>query len=149
MPAREIGDKLVRDLRLPARNERGLSITPFVSVIFAALIMTAGLVIDGGQKVAAASRAETAAAGASRAAGNAAATQELGAGNPAGAAVIAARNYLAGQPGVTGSVSVSNGVVEVRTEATEPAILLSLIGVDTVTGTGEAQASIVPSGESR
>ena len=49
------------------RNERGLSMTPFVVVIMAALIMTAGLVIDGGQKVAAASRAETAAAGASRA----------------------------------------------------------------------------------
>jgi hypothetical protein len=149
MPTRRIGNTLVRDQRLPARNERGLSITPFVSVIFAALIMTAGLVIDGGQKVAAASRAETAAAGASRAAGNAAATQELGAGNPAGAAVAAARNYLAGQPGVTGSVSVSNGVVEVRTEATEPTILLSVIGIDAVTGTGEARASIVPSGESR
>ena len=64
------------------RDERGLSVSPFVAVIFAALIMTTGLVIDGGQKVAAASRAETAAAGASRAAGNAAATQELGARDP-------------------------------------------------------------------
>ena len=141
--------KPVHDHRVPARNERGLSITPFVAVIFAALIMTAGLVIDGGQKVAAASRAETAAAGASRAAGNAAATQELGAGDPAGAAVAAARNYLAGQPGVIGSVTVSAGVVEVRTQATEPTILLSAIGIDAVTGAGRAQASIVPTGESR
>ncbi|HEV2929047.1 MAG TPA: pilus assembly protein TadG-related protein [Propionibacteriaceae bacterium] len=141
--------KPAHDHRVPARNERGLSITPFVAVIFAALIMTAGLVIDGGQKVAAASRAETAAAGASRAAGNAAATQELGAGDPAGAAVAAARNYLAGQPGVTGSVTVSAGIVEVNTQATEPTILLSAIGIDAVTGTGRAQASIVPTGESR
>ena len=96
----------------PLRDERGLSITPFVAVIFAALIMTAGLVIDGGQKVAAASRAETAAAGASRAAGNAAATQELGAGDPVAPPSRAARNYLAGQPGVTGSVTVAAGVVE-------------------------------------
>jgi hypothetical protein len=139
----------VHDHRVPERNERGLSITPFVAVIFAALIMTAGLVIDGGQKVAAASRAETAAAGASRAAGNAAATQELGAGDPAGAAVAAARNYLAGQPGVTGSVTVRAGIVEVRTLATEPTILLSAIGIDAVTGAGRAQASIVPTGESR
>ena len=139
----------VRDQGVPARDERGLSVTPFVAVIFAALIMAAGLVIDGGQKVAAASRAETAAAGASRAAGNAAATQELGAGNPAGAAVSAARNYLAGQPGVTGSVTVSAGVVEVRTQATEPTILLSIIGIHAVTGTGRAEASIVPTGESR
>ena len=138
-----------RDQRLPTRDERGLSVTPFVAVIFAALIMTAGLVIDGGQKVAATSRAETAAAGASRAAGNAAATQELGVGNPAGAAVAAARNYLAGQPGVTGSVTVSSGIVEVRTQATEPTIMLSVIGIHEVTGAGRAQASIVPTGESR
>ena len=91
----------------PSRDERGLSVTPFVAVIFAALIMTVGLVVDGGQKVAAASRAETAAAGASRAAGNAAATQELGARDPVAAATLAARTYLAGQPGVTGSVTVS------------------------------------------
>ena len=139
----------VRDQGLPPRDERGLSISPFVAVIFAALIMTAGLVIDGGQKVAATSRAETAAAGASRAAGNAAATQELGAGNPVGAAVAAARSYLAGQPGVTGSVSVSAGVIEVRTQATQPTIMLSVIGIHAVTGSGRAQASIVPTGEKR
>jgi hypothetical protein len=142
-------NKPVRHQRLPVRDERGLSITPFVAVIFAALIMTAGLVIDGGQKVAAASRAETAAAGASRAAGNAAATQELGVGNPAGAAIAAARNYLAGQPGVTGTVTVRAGVVEVRTQATEPTILLSMIGINAVTGAGRAEANIVPTGESR
>jgi Putative Flp pilus-assembly TadE/G-like len=149
MPTAQMIKTSVRRTYLPPRDERGLSITPFVAVIFAALIMTAGLVIDGGQKVAATSRAETAAAGASRAAGNAAVTQELGAGNPAGAAIAAARTYLAGQPGVTGSVSVSAGVVEVRTQATEPTMLLSMIGIDAVTGTGRAEANIVPTGESR
>jgi hypothetical protein len=149
MPTSSLIVTSLRSQRSPARDERGLSITPFVSVVFAALIMTAGLVIDGGQKVAATSRAETTAAGASRAAGNAAATQELGARDPAGAAVSAARNYLAGQPGVTGTVTVAAGVVEVRTRATEPTILLSAIGIDEVIGTGRAEASIVPSGESR
>jgi hypothetical protein len=147
-PTRMINNPVPGPL-LPARNDRGLSITPFVSVVFAALILTAGLVIDGGQKVAAASRAEAAAAGASRAGGNAAATQELGARDPAGAAVAAARSFLAGQPGVTGSVTLSAGVVEVSTRATEPTILLSAIGIEAVTGTGRAQASIVPTGESR
>ena len=94
------GERTARATR--SRDERGLSVTPFVAVIFAALIMTVGLVVDGGQKVAAASRAETAAAGAGRAAGNAAATQELGARDPVAAATLAARTYLAGQPGVTG-----------------------------------------------
>ena len=135
--------------RPAVRDERGLSMTPFVAVIMAALIMTAGLVIDGGQKVAAASRAETAAAGASRAAGNAAATQELGAHDPVIAAARAARTYLAGQPGVAGSVTVASGIVSVRTQATEPTVFLAVIGIETVQGTGFAQANIVASGESR
>ena len=132
-----------------ARDERGLSVTPFVAVIFAALIMTVGLVVDGGQKVAASSRAETAAAGASRAAGNAAATQELAARDPAAAATLAARTYLAGQPGVTGSVTVEAGIVTVRTTATEPTVFLTMVGLSTVTGSGSAQANIVPTGATR
>ena len=123
--------------------------SPFFAVITVALIMSAGLVIDGGQKVAATSRAETAAAGASRAAGNAAATQQLGVADPAEAAVRAARGYLAGQPGVRGSVSISRGIVTVRTSATEPTIFLSMIGIAAVTGTGAAEANIVPTGQFR
>ena len=133
----------------PPRDERGLSVTPFVAVIYAALVMTVGLVVDGGQKVAASSRAETAAAGASRAAGNAAATQELGARDPVAAATLAARTYLAGQPGVTGSVTISDGIVSVRTAATEPTIFLTIVGIEAVTGTGSAQANLVPTGATR
>jgi hypothetical protein len=111
--------------------------------------MTAGLVIDGGQKVAATSRAESAAAGASRAAGNAAATQQLGGADPASAAVLAAKGYLAGQPGVEGTVSISNGIIVVTTTANEPTILLSIIGIASVSGEGSARANIVPTGDSR
>lgn len=131
------------------RDERGLSVTPFVAVMFAALIMTIGLVVDGGQQVAAASRAESAAAGASRAAGNAAATQELGARDPVAAATLAARAYLAGQPGVTGTVSAQSGIVTVTTRTTEPTFFLTIIGIDSVSATGSAQANLVPSGETR
>jgi hypothetical protein len=130
-------------------DERGQSISLFVLVIMGALIMTAGLVIDGGQKVAATSRAESAAAGASRAAGNAAATQHLGGANPASAAVLAAKGYLAGQPGVEGTVSISNGIIVVTTTANEPTILLSIIGIASVSGEGSARANIVPTGDSR
>jgi hypothetical protein len=130
------------------RNERGQSISLFVLVIMSALIITAGLVIDGGQKVGATSRAESAAAGAGRAAGNAAATQQLGGADPA-AAVLAAKNYLAGQPGVAGTVSISSGVVLVATSAQQPTILLSVIGIGSVSGRGEARVNIVPTGASR
>jgi hypothetical protein len=131
------------------RSERGQSISLFVLVIMSALITTTGLVIDGGQKVAATSRAESAAAGAGRAAGNAAATQQLGGANSAGAAVLAAKTYLAGQPGVDGTVSISDGVVLVTTSANEPTILLSVIGINSVSGSGSARVNIVATGHSR
>jgi hypothetical protein len=134
---------------LTRQDERGQSISLFVLVILGALITTAGLVIDGGQKVAATSRAESAAAGASRAAGNAAATQQLGGADPASAAMLAAKAYLAGQPGVEGAVSISNGVVLVTTSTREPTILLSIIGIGSVAGQGTARANIVPTGDSR
>ena len=132
-----------------ALDERGQSISLFVLVIMSALIITTGLVIDGGQKVTATSRAESAAAGASRAAGNAAATQELGGEDPSSAAVAAAKSYLAGQPGVQGTVSISNGVVLVATSAQEPTIFLSVIGISSTVGRGSAQANIVATGASR
>lgn len=132
-----------------ARDERGQSISLFALVIMGALIMTTGLVIDGGQKVAATSRAESAAAGASRAAGNAAAMQQLGGADPASSAVLAAKTYLAGQPGVQGTVSVANGVVLVTTSAEQPTIFLSIIGIGSVSAQGSARASIVPTGDSR
>jgi hypothetical protein len=142
-----IMDKLIMMRR--ARDEHGQSLSLFVLVIMAALIITTGLVIDGGQKVAATSRAESAAAGASRAAGNAAATQQLGGVDPASASVLAAKAYLAGQSGVQGTVSIANGIVLVTTSAQQSTIVLSIIGIGSVTGHGSARANIVPTGASR
>ncbi|WP_091177771.1 pilus assembly protein TadG-related protein [Microlunatus flavus] len=121
----------------------------FVLAILAALVATAGLVIDGGQKVTAASQAEAAADGAARAAANAAATQRLAGRDGAGAGVLAAKAYLAGQPNVKGSVRLAGGVVRVDASATAPTIFLSAIGVGEVTGTGSATASVVPTGRER
>ena len=134
---------------MTARDERGQSISLFVLVIMSALIMTTGLVIDGGQKITATSRAESAASGASRAAGNAAATRQLGGEDGASAAVLAAKTYLAGQPGVQGTISITNGVVVVTTSAQEPTIFLSVIGIGSIVGRGSARANIVPTGDSR
>jgi uncharacterized protein (UPF0333 family) len=114
-------------IRTTAQDERGQSISLFVLVIMSALIITTGLVIDGGQKVTATSRAEAAAA----------------------AAVIAAKTYLAGQPGVQGTVFITNGVVVVATSAQEPTIFLSVIGIGSIVGRGSARANIVATGASR
>lgn len=131
------------------RDERGLTVSVFVLLVLAAMVAMAGLVVDGGQKVTAASRAEAAADGAARAAANAAATQRLAGRDGAGAAVLAAKAFLAGQPGVTGTVSLSGGAVRVSTSATEPTLFLSAIAIDEVTGTGSSSASIVPTGRDR
>lgn len=130
-------------------DERGQSVSVFVAVMTAALVITAGLVVDGGQKVAASSRAEGAAAGAARAAGNAAATQTLAGSNNTGSAVLAAKAFLNSQPGVTGTVSITAGVVTVRTKSTATTIFLSVIGIDSVTATGSAEANIVATGQTR
>ncbi|MDN5762679.1 MAG: pilus assembly protein TadG-related protein [Microlunatus sp.] len=133
----------------PPRDERGQSVSVFVTVVFAALIMTAGLVIDGGQKVAAASRAQTAAAGAARAAADAGVTHTLAGESPAVASLRAASAYLGGQPDVAGSASVSDGVVTVRTHATERTLFLSLVGIDSVSASATVRANAVGPGETR
>ena len=133
----------------PARDARGQSISVFVLLVMGALVLVAGLVVDGGQKVGAATLAESAAAAASRSAGNAAATQRLGGADATGAAVFAAKASLRGQPGVLGEVTVVDGVVTVRTTSTAPTVFLSVVGIDSVTGTGTAQADIVATGQTR
>ena len=131
------------------RDERGQSVSLYVLTVTAALILTTGLVVDGGQKIAASSRAESAAAGAARAAANAAATQALAGRDSAGAGVLAAKAFLAGQPDVSGSVSVKGGVVSVRTRSTTSTIFLSALGIDEVAADGSAEANIAATGQTR
>jgi hypothetical protein len=128
------------------RDERGQAVSVFLCVVFAAMIMAAGLVVDGGQQIAAATRAEVAAAGAARVAADARATGALAGSSSVGAAVLAARNYLSGQPDVTGTVGVSNGVVTVDTATSEPTIFLAIIGIRSVSARGSAVAELIPSG---
>ena len=131
------------------QDERGQAINLFVLVIMSAFIFPPGLGFAGGQTVPPTRRAVSAAAGAGRAAGNAAATQQLGDGDAASAAVLAAKTYLAGQPGVQGTISITNGVVVVTTSAQEPTIFLSVIGIGSIVGRGSARANIVATGASR
>ena len=130
-----------------AGDERGQAVSVFIVVVVAAMIITAGLVVDGGQQITAATRAEVAAAGAARAATDASATNALAGRSGAGPAVLAARAYLAGQPGVEGSVQVSSGVVTVSTSAREPTVFLSAIGIGSVQATGTATATLIATGE--
>lgn len=127
------------------RDERGQSVSLFVTLVSAALIIVLGLVVDGGQQVRAARSCETAAAAAARAGADAVAKDVLSA-TPADAAAAlrAAQMSLAGQPDVRGSATLGPGgrSVQVRTSLSRPTYFLSLIGIDSVSATGSAQAEL-------
>jgi len=129
------------------RGERGGSQSILLLGVVVALVLSAGLVVDGGRKTAAARDAEAVAAGAARAGLNAAATGRLAGRADTTAAVSAARSFLAGAPDVSGSVQLlSGGRLQVTTQSTKSTRYLSIIGINTVTGRGQATAELIESG---
>ena len=142
-------------MRLPGRPDDGdrCSITLMLLALFVALIALAGIVIDGGAKLNQAENANAVAQEAARA----------GAGmvNQANAytngrftvdpdqAVAAAWQYLADNGydranGYVDSVSrVGTESIQVSVTATSRTRVLSIIGIDTMTSTGAATASLV------
>ena len=116
-------------------------------VLFVGLIALAGIVIDGGAKLSQAENANAIAQEAARA----------GAGmvNPANAystgsftvdqsqAVAAARQYLAAA-GYHGTVTtLGTESIQVTVTVTAPTQVLSIIGIDSMSSTGSATASLV------
>lgn len=135
-----------RPSALPGHGERG-SLTLMLAVLMVALLSLAGLVIDGGRKLDQSSRAyaiaqEAARAGTGmvdRSAAYRSGTFEV----DVAQALTAARAYLA-DAGYTGSASL-DGTRRIRVTVTvkQPTVVLSLIGVDCMTSTGSAVASLV------
>jgi Flp pilus assembly protein TadG len=98
--------------------ERG-SVSLWVAVMAAAILLTLVLIVDGGAKIRAGNRADIAAAEAARAAVLAAGPRPAGTGAQAALAVAAAKAYLA-KDGVQGSaVILGPGRVQVDVRATE------------------------------
>jgi Flp pilus assembly protein TadG len=136
----------MRLLGKPGAGDRG-SITLMLLALFVALIALAGIVIDGGAKL---NQAENATAIAQEAA-------RAGAGmvNQANAystgtftvdpaqAIAAAKQYLA-NAGYQGTVSQPTAdSIQVTVTVTSPTRVLSIIGIDSMTSTGSATASLV------
>jgi Flp pilus assembly protein TadG len=130
----------------PRGADRG-SLTLLLAMLMASLLALVGLIIDGGRKLdesatATAIAQEAARAGAGmvdRATAYRSGTFQV---NPAQAAA-AARVYLAAA-GYHGSVSITGTEqIRVTVTVTRPTVLLSLVGVDSITSTGTAVASLV------
>jgi len=135
-------------LRRRLGDEEGM-VTAFVVVFTLALIVMAGLVLDGGLALAAKVQAIDDAQAAARAGAQAidiplyrsTGTITL---DPA-QAVADAQGFLAAA-GEHGTVTVAGETVAVTVTITQPAQILSVVGVDqlTVTGTGSATAQQGP-----
>jgi len=127
-------------------RERG-SITLMLLVLFVALIALAGIVIDGGAKLNQAENANAIAQEAARAgAGLVNPTNALSTGSftvDQSQALAAARQYLAaaGYHGTAAPVGTES--IQVTVTVTAPTRVLSIIGVDSMTSTGSATASLV------
>ena len=137
--------------RVRARRAESGSISLFVAMTVVALFAAVGLVIDGGRLLQAIEVANAAAAQGARTAANTIdvnATYASG-GEPVidpfaavaqGNAAIAA--FSRQGMDVSGSVAVSGSVVTATTTARADTVFLSLIGIESVTGTGQAEAVI-------
>jgi Flp pilus assembly protein TadG len=131
-----------------ARGQREAgSLTVLLAVLMVALLALAGLVIDGGRKL---NQSASVYAMAQEAARAGAGMVDRSAAYRSGAfcvdegqALAAARTYLA-SAGYTGSVSIDGTQkIRVTVTVTRRTLVLSLIGIDTMTSTGSAVASLV------
>lgn len=129
-------------IKPPRRDERGAALSIPAAILVPGLLVMVGLVVDGGGKIEAARRADAAAYSAVRYGGEAAATDVAAGATPTtSVAAQAARSYLA-RSRVTGTVTAQGRRLTVTTTATYSTIFLNVIGVNQLTGHGEADALI-------
>lgn len=129
-----------------ADRERG-SVAIWMITTALAMVLLVGLAVDLSGRVHAKQRAQNIAAEAARAGGQqvqaGTAIRGQGAVVDPGPAVAAASTYLAGAPGITGTVSVEGGTrVIANTETTYRTKFLSIIGVTALTVTGHAEVEV-------
>ncbi len=127
-------------------GERG-SLTLMLAVLMPVLLALAGLVIDGGRKLNQAGRAYAIAQEAARAgAGQVSASVAYRSGTfrvDQAQAIAAAQAYLS-SAGVRGSVSADGTrAIRVSVTLTGHTTVLSLIGIETMSSTGSAVATLV------
>ncbi len=125
-------------------SQQGMSMSPMVALLVPVLLVMVGLVIDGGAQAAGSRRAERVAAAGARVGSDAAAAHRLAGqtGAPM-AAVSAANRLLASEPDVFGNARINGTAVEVHTTVRTPTVLLSLIGIKSLSANGYAKADLV------
>jgi hypothetical protein len=128
------------------------SVSLYLVVMFIALMVLAGLVLDGGRALAARGRAEMVAQQAARAGADALSAASLRSG---GTSQLTLNPMMARQAAqqvldaaaATGDVDIQGNAVSVTAHVTESTAILSIIGVDRMGGTATATAQAVPTDE--
>lgn len=136
-----------RERRRAVRDDTG-SVALYLSLFMVALLVMAGLVIDGGAAIAARARASDLAEQAARAGADALVPASLRGMSPAelrvdpaGAQVEAERVLSFG--GATGEVTIAGLDVSVTARVPRQAAVLSAVGIDDLTGTATATATVL------
>ena len=127
------------------RERGGGAVSVPVAVLLLALLAVAGLAVDGARKAQQVATADAVAEEAARAGAQAvdlAAAQRGQARLHPAAARAAAQRYLAAT-GTAGTVTVTSTWMRSPVTVTTPTVLLGLVGVETITSTGSAQAQLV------
>ena len=134
-----------RDARGGAGEDGG--ITLMLVVLFVGLLAMAGIVVDGGAKLAEAENAAAAAQEAARAgAGIVNQAKAYSSGSFAvqrQQAIDAALSYITAARYQGTAKPLGADSIKVTVRITEPTRMLSIIGIDTMTSTGSATASLV------
>lgn len=129
------------------RDDRG-AVALYMSLIMVGLMVMAGLVIDGGAAIAARGRAADLAEQAARAGANALSPPSLRGASPSElsldpAAAQAAATRVLALAGAGGQVQVNGLDVSVTAHVPRHAVILSAVGVNDLTGTASATASVL------
>lgn len=126
-------------------GERG-SVSLFVVVLVFGLLLMIGLVVDGGGKIRATQRADQIAREAARQAGQVL-TSDAVRGNSATVDVAqgraAANTYLTAAGASGGEVTITGSAVHVTAQVTWTPVFLQVIGVNSMSVTGEGTAQVV------
>lgn len=129
----------------PAQDKERGNLTLALIILVVGLMLMIGLVVDGSGKIQAGERANQLASSAARVAANSLTGNVIATGSlqlDGVAAQNAAQAYLAAA-GVEGTAYVVNNTVTVTVTDDYDTVFLSIIGINTLTGTGTAAAQLI------
>ena len=140
MPAMSLREKWTDFRSRDGEDGSGGGMSLVLLLCAVALLVVLGLVVDGGTKAQALDRANRIAMEAAAAGAQAVTTGGGDVNAAAGDAAV--QDYLAAE-GVTGQAQIQANRVDVAVTLTTPTKMLSMVGIDEITVTGDGYANVI------